>query len=36
MSTLPTWMFSPGSCGPAAADEMMGRDGHHWRELVPG
>jgi glucose-6-phosphate 1-dehydrogenase len=27
--------YEPGSCGPAAADEMMGRDGHSWRELVP-
>ncbi len=27
--------YEPGSVGPAAADEMMGRDGHSWRELVP-
>ena len=26
--------YDPGSAGPAAADEMMGRDGHSWRELV--
>ena len=27
--------YEPGSCGPAAADEMMGRTGHSWHELVP-
>ena len=26
--------YEPGSAGPAAADEMMGREGHSWRELV--
>jgi len=29
--------YDPGSCGPPAADELMGRDGHSWRELIhPG
>ncbi|HEU0030122.1 MAG TPA: glucose-6-phosphate dehydrogenase [Kofleriaceae bacterium] len=27
--------YEPGSAGPAAADEMIGRHGHSWRELVP-
>jgi glucose-6-phosphate 1-dehydrogenase len=27
--------YEPGSAGPAAADEMLARYGHHWRELVP-
>jgi glucose-6-phosphate 1-dehydrogenase len=29
-------IYEPGSSGPQAADEMMGRAGHSWRELVPG
>ncbi|HTR53620.1 MAG TPA: glucose-6-phosphate dehydrogenase [Kofleriaceae bacterium] len=29
-------IYEPGSAGPAAADEMMGRAGHSWRELAPG
>jgi glucose-6-phosphate 1-dehydrogenase len=29
-------VYEPGSGGPAAADEMMGREGHSWRELLPG
>jgi glucose-6-phosphate 1-dehydrogenase len=29
-------LYDPGSVGPAAADEMIGRDGHSWRELVHG
>jgi len=28
--------YDPGSVGPPAADEMIGRDGHSWRELVRG
>lgn len=28
-------IYEPGSAGPAAADEMIHRYGHHWRELVP-
>jgi glucose-6-phosphate 1-dehydrogenase len=27
-------IYEPGSAGPPAADEMMGREGHSWRELV--
>jgi glucose-6-phosphate 1-dehydrogenase len=27
--------YEPGATGPAAADEMMGRAGHSWRELAP-
>ena len=27
-------LYEPGSTGPAAADEMIRRDGHCWRELV--
>ena len=27
-------LYEPGSAGPAAADEMIGRDGHSWRELI--
>ena len=27
-------IYEPGSAGPAAADEMMGREGHSWRELA--
>jgi glucose-6-phosphate 1-dehydrogenase len=27
-------VYEPGTAGPAAADEMMGREGHSWRELV--
>jgi glucose-6-phosphate 1-dehydrogenase len=27
--------YEPGTAGPAAADEMMGRAGHSWRELAP-
>jgi glucose-6-phosphate 1-dehydrogenase len=27
-------VYEPGSAGPAAADEMMGRAGHSWRELI--
>ena len=27
-------LYEPGSGGPAAADEMIGRDGRSWRELV--
>jgi len=27
-------IYEPGTAGPAAADEMMGREGHSWRELV--
>ncbi|MBK9030892.1 MAG: glucose-6-phosphate dehydrogenase [Myxococcales bacterium] len=27
--------YEPGSAGPAAADELMGRTGHSWHELVP-
>jgi glucose-6-phosphate 1-dehydrogenase len=26
-------LYDPGTSGPAAADEMMGRDAHSWREL---
>src|SRR6185503_4474207 len=26
-------IYEPGTAGPAAADEMMGREGHSWREL---
>jgi len=26
-------IYEPGSAGPPAADEMMGREGHSWREL---
>jgi len=29
-------LYDPGSVGPPAADEMIGRDGHSWRELVRG
>ncbi|HEX4418433.1 MAG TPA: glucose-6-phosphate dehydrogenase [Kofleriaceae bacterium] len=29
-------LYEPGSAGPAAADEMISRDGHAWRELTPG
>ncbi|MDB4955644.1 MAG: glucose-6-phosphate 1-dehydrogenase [Myxococcales bacterium] len=29
-------IYEPGTAGPAAADEMMGRDHHSWRELHPG
>lgn len=29
-------VYEPGSAGPAAADEMMGRTGHSWRELIGG
>jgi glucose-6-phosphate 1-dehydrogenase len=28
-------IYEPGSPGPAAADELMGRAGHSWRELIP-
>lgn len=28
-------IYEDGSGGPPAADEMMGRDGHSWRELCP-
>jgi len=28
-------VYEPGTAGPPAADEMMGREGHSWRELVP-
>ncbi len=28
-------LYEDGTQGPAAADEMMGRDGHSWRELIP-
>jgi len=28
--------YDPSSVGPPAADEMIGRDGHSWRELVRG
>jgi glucose-6-phosphate 1-dehydrogenase len=28
-------LYEPGSAGPAATDEMMGREGHSWRELTP-
>jgi len=27
-------LYDPGTVGPPAADEMIGRDGHSWRELV--
>jgi glucose-6-phosphate 1-dehydrogenase len=27
-------IYEPGTAGPAAADEMMGREGHSWRELA--
>ncbi|MBS1125056.1 MAG: zwf, partial [Deltaproteobacteria bacterium] len=27
-------LYEDGSPGPAAADEMMGREGHSWRELI--
>jgi glucose-6-phosphate 1-dehydrogenase len=27
--------YEPGTAGPACSDEMMGRAGHSWRELVP-
>ena len=29
-------IYEPGSAGPAAANEMMGREGHSWRELSKG
>ncbi len=28
-------IYEPHTAGPAAADEMMGREGHSWRDLVP-
>jgi len=28
-------LYEPGSAGPAAADAMIARHGHHWRELAP-
>ena len=28
-------IYEPPTAGPAAADEMMGREGHSWRDLVP-
>jgi glucose-6-phosphate 1-dehydrogenase len=33
-ATAGVHVYEPGSAGPAAADEMMGREGHSWRELV--
>jgi glucose-6-phosphate 1-dehydrogenase len=29
-------LYDSGSVGPPAADEMIGRDGHSWRELIRG
>ncbi len=29
-------MYEPGSAGPASANEMIQRDGHTWRDLIPG
>ncbi|MCE9575794.1 MAG: glucose-6-phosphate dehydrogenase [Deltaproteobacteria bacterium] len=28
-------IYEPHTAGPSAADEMMGREGHSWRDLVP-
>jgi glucose-6-phosphate 1-dehydrogenase len=33
-ATAGVHLYEPGSAGPAAADAMIARHGHHWRELV--
>jgi len=34
-ATAGVHIYEPHTAGPAAADEMMGREGHSWRELIP-